>query len=561
MTSTSAGPSAGVDYDSLVAEQRAVVESHARVVLVLGGAGVGKTTTALWAARRHLVTDPAFGRRGARRRVLFVTFSRTAVAQIRGRSAGVLEGLGDRIEILTFHGLAYRLIQSFGRYAGMSPDVTLRGTAQAKLSHASNEGPGLRYDDLLPAALRLLNTPGPIGDIIRSRWSLVVCDEFQDTNEDQWQLLRSLSSSARLLLLADPNQMIYGFISGVSDARLDAARAVTGCMEVSLPPGSHRDPSQIVPTAAADIRNRDFGSPAVALAVADGRLIVRSHVPDGDDIRAQAIAHEIGLLRDRGHQSFGVYAKTNNDTAGLSAALTEVGVDHVPIGFAESYGECLGALIALTDYAMGNGTWQDARSALAVAVTASVRSNSSAPPVLATALHEGYSVSPGFDGRVAALEASLRATDDDLGQAVDLATSAWTDLAMSGGTRSWRRACSSFRAMAHRAGYSTSSPLDRLRSEVERARTASFVELDGGDSGRTQLMNFSQTKGREADGVILSYLSADYYGRNAQEPYDEPSRILYVSLTRARQTVVILLPTNPHPLVAPFQMFASPSPT
>lgn len=182
MSSAGAGPTAGVGYDSLVAEQRAVAESEADTVLVQGGAGVGKTTTALWAARRHLVADPEFERRGASRRVLFVTFSRTAVAQIRGRSAGVLKGLGDRIEILTFHGLAYRLIQSFGRYAGIDPNVTLRGSAQAKLAQAPNDAPGLTYDQLLPAALKLLNTPGPIGDVIGSRWSLVICDEFQDTN-------------------------------------------------------------------------------------------------------------------------------------------------------------------------------------------------------------------------------------------------------------------------------------------------------------------------------------------------------------------------------------------
>lgn len=64
-------------------------------------------------------------------------------------------------------------------------------------------------------------------------------------------------------------------------------------------------------------------------------------------------------------------------------------------------------------------------------------------------------------------------------------------------------------------------------------------------------MNFSQTSGREADAVILSYTSSDYYG-NVSEPYDVASRLLYVSMTRARDTVVVLLPTEPHPLLAPF---------
>ena len=65
-----------VDFEALTPEQRAVVDSDAPISLVLGGAGVGKTTTALWAARRHLTDDPSFGRRSATRRTLFVTFSR-----------------------------------------------------------------------------------------------------------------------------------------------------------------------------------------------------------------------------------------------------------------------------------------------------------------------------------------------------------------------------------------------------------------------------------------------------------------------------------------------------
>jgi DNA helicase-2/ATP-dependent DNA helicase PcrA len=86
-------------------------------------------------------------------------------------------------------------------------------------------------------------------------------------------------------------------------------------------------------------------------------------------------------------------------------------------------------------------------------------------------------------------------------------------------------------------------------------RNASFVELDSGDSGAIQLMNFHQTKGREADAVILSFSSADYYGRGS-EPYDEASRVLYVSMTRARRQVVVMLPSDPHPLVEPFGQYA-----
>jgi DNA helicase-2/ATP-dependent DNA helicase PcrA len=96
-----------------------------------------------------------------------VTFSRTAVAQIRSRAPGVLTGLSEVVEIFTFHGLAYRLLCSFGRYIGMNEVPTLTGEARKKLATPAPGGRQMTYDDLLPQALRLMETPGPIADLLR----------------------------------------------------------------------------------------------------------------------------------------------------------------------------------------------------------------------------------------------------------------------------------------------------------------------------------------------------------------------------------------------------------
>ena len=98
---------------------------------MLGGAGTGKTVTAAAAARAHLIRRDAAGRRGER--VLFLTFSRTAVTQILDRSRGILKDVADRVDVLTFHGFAWRLITDFGRYAGYGPasPAAQRGRAQA----------------------------------------------------------------------------------------------------------------------------------------------------------------------------------------------------------------------------------------------------------------------------------------------------------------------------------------------------------------------------------------------------------------------------------------------
>ena len=84
-----------------------------------------------------------------------------------------------------------------------------------------------------------------------------------------------------------------------------------------------------------------------------------------------------------------------------------------------------------------------------------------------------------------------------------------------------------------------------------------MFEVEQSAGSEIQLMNFHQTKGREADAVILVYREGDYLAdRTDGEPFEDPSRVLFVSLTRARRSVVVLLPDNPHPLIAPFQIWA-----
>jgi DNA helicase-2/ATP-dependent DNA helicase PcrA len=154
-------------------QQQAVIDSQAPTLLVLGGAGTGKTVTAAAASRAHLARRDASGRRGDR--VLFLTFSRTAVTQILDRSRGILRNTADRVDILTFHGFAWRLITDYGRYAGYGPGIRLRSEAERRLLAA--DPTVLAYSDLLPAALRIISMP-VIGDLLKRRWPLIICDEF-----------------------------------------------------------------------------------------------------------------------------------------------------------------------------------------------------------------------------------------------------------------------------------------------------------------------------------------------------------------------------------------------
>jgi DNA helicase II / ATP-dependent DNA helicase PcrA len=205
-------------------------------------------------------------------------------------------------------------------------------------------------------------------------------------------------------------------------------------------------------------------------------------------------------------------------------------------------------------FSQGFVPWEEVGAALGVTLTASVRSRE--PPSLAIALSTSTGLPTALQRRLAALRADLEGARDDLIRLAEFSARAWEELGIASGRRAWSRAGRSLVSLAARYSANASEGVERLAVSVSELRNESFVELDSGDTGAIQLMNFHQTKGREADAVILSYTSSDYYGRGG-EPYDEPSRVLYVSMTRARHKIIVLLPPSPHALVRPFALYAS----
>ena len=265
-------------------EQQEIIESDDPVLLVCGGAGTGKTTTAAAAVRTHLERvdrERAAAMRGRERlpvgRALFLSFSRSSVAQILDRAADVLGPYQSRVEITTFHAFAWRLLNRWGAAIGLA-DPQMLTDAEARLFRTDD---ALRYRDMMPRALNLCAVPA-VHEHLRARWSIIVSDEFQDTDDRQFELLTTIRGVARLLLLGDPNQCIYTDLPdavGVGPGRLDAAMSLPAARRVDLPDVSHRDPSNLLPAAAAAIRRREFEHEAVSAALDSGRLQIRAGLP------------------------------------------------------------------------------------------------------------------------------------------------------------------------------------------------------------------------------------------------------------------------------------------
>ena len=84
----------------------------------------------------------------------------------------------------------------------------------------------LGYDDLLTRLANALKAPdSPAAARMHGRWSVVMVDEFQDTDPVQWQVIdRAFRGHSTLILIGDPKQAIYAFRGGDIVTYLKAAR-------------------------------------------------------------------------------------------------------------------------------------------------------------------------------------------------------------------------------------------------------------------------------------------------------------------------------------------------
>lgn len=538
-------------------EQQAVIDSTAPVILVLAGAGTGKTSTAAAAARRYLESADAqhvtlrraavlAGQRTrlpAQARALFLSFSRTAVAQVIDRAGGVIGPYLKRIDVSTFHGFAWRVISSFGQHHGYPAPQQILSAADAKVPGGP---PGLTYNQLMPAASTLLRVPD-IAAHYAARYGLVICDEFQDTDDTEWAFLQLIAPQARRIFLGDLNQAIYTNMKNTDPVRRKAlAEALPGAITLPLPAASHRDPTGILPAAADAARERNFDHPAIAAAVAPGRLTVTRCTPDDSYDTAVAL---IRAARARQH-TVNVFTHTIAATSRLSDTLVKLGIPHEQVGFTEAYGEAIAAQHQLLRFALGVPGGKT-RRALAVYIAANTRAKGGGLVPLAQQILNKSN--PALEAALKRLAAELRqaGTADggpDYDKVADLITGAYARVGMFQGEETWTDAMPRIRTAIRQLQAGT--PYDDVAGTLAATRADVLVGAINQRPRPIQVMNLHQTKGREADTTLLLLQEDEYHGGEG-EPFASGSKLLYVVMTRARQQAHIVVPATPHPLWRP----------
>ena len=258
----------------ILCEQRRRLLQTDGNILVRGGAGSGKTTIALAKA----CADLEAGQLGEAGSALFLSFARATVARVAERAMTIIpHALMRRIEISTYHGFAWNVLKSHGyllcERLGVSLLLPARERARlAGLDEAARaarkrelfDREGLVTFDLFPTLLSELFAAAPVLASAYGRaYPLVIVDEFQDTNSEEWRMIAQLGCYSRLIALGDPKQRIYDF-KGAHPRRFDEYIATFQPTAFDFCSENNRSAGTSIPAFADDIINGTFNARAYA---------------------------------------------------------------------------------------------------------------------------------------------------------------------------------------------------------------------------------------------------------------------------------------------------------
>jgi DNA helicase-2/ATP-dependent DNA helicase PcrA len=254
-------------------------------LLVTGGPGSGKTTVSiLKAGQMAQALRPG-------QRVLFLSFARATVARVLEaireettltcdernaievdtyhsqfwsllKTHGYLMGWPRRLSVLTPPSQAAAVAEISSGYkalSGLNDAEKAERTAKIKaelLRLASQEG-RVCFDLFAPSVADMLEASTKLRALVASKYPVIVLDEFQDTNPDQWRVLKALGGHCTLIALADPEQRIFDFI-GADPERLQHFINAFKPSEFDLAGDNHRSKGTDIAVFGNDILKGTF---------------------------------------------------------------------------------------------------------------------------------------------------------------------------------------------------------------------------------------------------------------------------------------------------------------
>jgi DNA helicase-2/ATP-dependent DNA helicase PcrA len=372
--------------EGLNEDQRRAVTHERGPLLILAGAGSGKTRVITrriaWLVRARAVWPS---------RILAVTFTNKAAAEMRERVEVLLGGADAPKWMGTFHSIGLRLLRmnaerigypnSFVIYDDDDTESALRRVLKnmelprdglRAYSHyidaCKNDGlleapeprtprerqladvftayqaelkaaGAMDFGDLLARSLRMLQQHADIREKLQSQYEYLLVDEFQDTNVAQYEFLKILAGTHRnLCVVGDDDQSIYSWRGARVDNILDFPKEYPEAVVVTLG-RNYRSRTPILSAAARVIGfNRKRHAKDLAAMRGDGEP-VRVHGALNEVLEAQYVVREMARRTAEGTplSRMAIFYRTNAQSRVFEDALRSRRIAYKVVGGMKFY--------------------------------------------------------------------------------------------------------------------------------------------------------------------------------------------------------------------------------
>ena len=380
-----------LNLDTLNPEQRDAVETVRGPVLILAGAGTGKTRVITFRIA-HMV------QRGiAPENILAVTFTNKAAREMLERVNQLLpkrrasdDEKPSRPTVSTFHSLCVRILRQHIELLGYKKNFVIYdeseqlGAIKKILANVSAKGEqtdpravltllskfknggaaaeaafkdpnvsalaehvrkkyesalkacnAVDFDDLILLTLRLFTEHPEALDACRARFRYVMVDEYQDTNAAQFQLVHALTLKHRnLCVVGDDDQSIYGWRGAEVANLLDLEKHYPEVKVVKLEQ-NYRSTNTILQAANAVIKNNARRRGKNLWSQNGQGTKIQLHAFDTDDTEARTVAETIEFKRMTQRVPWGDQAilfRTNLQSRPIEMELRKAGIRYHLIG-------------------------------------------------------------------------------------------------------------------------------------------------------------------------------------------------------------------------------------
>lgn len=375
-----------MDLQTLNDKQQEAVNQTDGPILILAGAGSGKTKV-LTTKVAHLVSDKHIDPHN----ILAITFTNKAAKEMKDRVLKMLGAKAYQIQISTFHSLGLLFLRENYAKLGFEKNFTILDSDDTltvikkilkdmnldpkiynprairnKISGAKNElmdaenysrfantdyeqtvtdifrryekkikkNNSVDFDDLLVLPIKLFKENPEILKQYQDRFQYILVDEYQDTNETQYVLIKMLSAkNQNICVVGDIDQSIYGFrganYRNILNFEKDYPKA-----KVILLEENYRSTSNILNVANDIIKNNKKRKEKNLWTKNEEGIKIKYHRAYDEKDEAHYVMSQIKDLINHGEEKSGIAVlyRTNAQSRNMEEALLKENISYKVVG-------------------------------------------------------------------------------------------------------------------------------------------------------------------------------------------------------------------------------------